>query len=312
MASYKNTPVTVQELNTWNSDKTINPRTKRKIQINGPIYTYLKNNLDKLNNSQNNLDNGIFTIIDQLDITKLTNDDFSLLRSLVGPVFDNVTSSYDDLDVITQNEIWIEKNDIKMPKIPSYLLLSYSDKNNKIRCFELCSVYQLYNKNYTKHPVTSDPFPDYFFTNCNKLINFLVQNKIIKMNNPEKLTINQKILSVFQKFSCLSIFMEESWFDKLDNQQLCKLCVEIKNVINASLDKQIRLQINKNDIFFSKSIHILNTMKREDLQDYVLNEIDLILSCPDNIKSLVYYTMIGAMSFVIKEIKDRYPDFCFD
>ena len=51
---YKNVPVTINELKIWLLDKSINPRTKRKIKAS-PIYKYLedesiKNNLSGIDN----------------------------------------------------------------------------------------------------------------------------------------------------------------------------------------------------------------------------------------------------------------------
>lgn len=53
MSYFLHNPVSQDELIFWNDNKNINPRTKRKIKENGPIYKYLQKEYIKYTNNEN-------------------------------------------------------------------------------------------------------------------------------------------------------------------------------------------------------------------------------------------------------------------
>jgi len=290
-----------EELYGWYKNKTINPQTKRSIKESGKIYKFLQSEYNRL--IFNNDSNDLFDLVGTYD-EKLNNK----IEKLVGPVFNDLTKSDDEIDIINHSSFWIEENGFKIPNCRNYLVISYHDNQNKIRCFTLESLDGMIKNNIKYHPITKEKIPEHVFENYKKLINILVDNKIINLKKEKEISLKNKAFNVFHKFTLLSIYLEESWFLNLNLIQLMRLKEEINLIFNKSFDWKTLCEINPNGILKKNIIN----MSLISLQHYILDEIDIILSHNNNNKFLIYCTLLGAMSLVINEIKYRYPDFVFE
>lgn len=94
--NYKDNPPTQNELEVWNQNKNINPRTSRKILKNGPTYKILEN---KYNNVSNESINGI-----HLDIKN-----YKCLQKLDKSILDEILNVIDEIYINLPNTFDIKK-----------------------------------------------------------------------------------------------------------------------------------------------------------------------------------------------------------
>lgn len=120
---------TITELESWQLNKLINPRTQKLIKPNGKLYNYLNN----------------------ININKLY-----------------ILSSIDDKDPISLNIFWIiEDNTKKIVYENIDNIIYYYDNNKLIRCFEKETIEYMKGYNINKHPITNEIIPEYVFNNIN-------------------------------------------------------------------------------------------------------------------------------------------------
>jgi hypothetical protein len=211
--------------------------------------------------------------------------------------------SVDDRDPITLNKFWIIKDNKKkfIYEKPDELVL-YIDENNQCRCLEKNTIKYLKTYKIFNHPITGKPIPK----------NILDKFNIININKNK--SIKDKCLSVFNKFTNLSIFIDYNKFLNLNMESLKKLNYEIKDFYYQNISLENRIKIDKKD---GNKIFKLNNNQFNDkdikyIQNYLLNQIEILLTCPnENIKYMLNYIVVGGLSLVIPEIKEQYPDFCF-
>jgi hypothetical protein len=311
---------TNDELNQWNNNKNINPKTNRKIKDNGPTWTIIQNqyNLkiiqtpEQLNkvSTDDKKEKALVDDSDEEGFILLNKDwDFSdyenLIREYVGVLYDtNINELEEELDIISQE--YIITSDKKL-NVPIYYVISYKDDNDKIICFMLSSIYEMYINNIKTHPITNKKIPDDVFNRSTKLKELLEKNKIITCTEVKQ-TVKQRTLTTFQKFTFISLYLDEDWFIKLNRLQLIKIVNEIYQVFINSMSLTVRQQIYASGIFFDKKENELQKLSQVDLQNYVLDEMNKVLDCPNEVKIIACYTLIGGMSWVIKDITKRYPD----
>ena len=108
MDKFKNNPVTINELNEWNKNKLENPRTNRKIKNESRLYNYLNKKYNELN-----IDDNINHQINIKDFNrkkdKIIKED--ILQKLIGPVYHDITLSFDEKDIVSQIDFWILRNE---------------------------------------------------------------------------------------------------------------------------------------------------------------------------------------------------------
>lgn len=210
----------------------------------------------------------------------------------------------DNRDPITLNYFWIKKDGGKKFIFNNYEnLILYKDDNNNIRCLEKKSLEYLKFYKINKHPVTLNKIPEFIMNN--------VEN--IKLENDENL--ESKSLRIFNKFSNISVFIDHNKFINLDVRELKKFNYEASDFYYKNLSVENRKIIDGKDgnSFFKLSNNDLNNKVKEDILDYLLNQIDLVLSCTNNnLKYMINYIIIGSLGIVIPEIKEQYPDFSFE
>ena len=279
-------PLTVDELEKWNKEPSKNPRTDRKISLTGNLHKYISNEYNKYKN------------------IKLTDkDDDSESRFIKNKKF-KLDDSIDDKDPVTLNQFWIMKEGNKEIVYDGKLedLIFYKDSHNLIRCFEKETVSYLKAHKITKNPVSQEEIPKELFD--------MVEEKNLEEER-KNMTVNEKALEIFQKFSKISIFIDSEWFLELSKDKLKKFNYEASSFYKENLTLEQRKLISPEPRLNKKESE-LDKMELKDVQLYILNEIDILLEVQkEEIKYMINYILIGALGIVIPEIKELYPDFSF-
>ncbi len=269
-------PYNIIEILKWSQNKFVNPRTKRKIKENGRVYSLLKKQYDEY-----------------------FPDNYTYLDSI------------ENMDPVSLQNIWIMKNGIKefiYPKPEN--LIFYKDNNNNVNCFEKETIQYFKHHKINTHPVTLDIIPRYIFDQV---------DDIDGKNKDELLitTISQKALTIFQIFHNISIFINHEDFVNLNNDELDKLYYETLDFFNKNIPEEhqeiIRLNGNEagKDIFNMLPI-VFKDLEFENKQNYILDCFEFALNYKDeNVIHMINYIILGGLSLVIPEIKEAYPDFCF-
>jgi hypothetical protein len=289
-------PVTQTELIKWKINPTINPRTNRKISETGDIYKYLNN---KYNTEFSELNTDKLINISNLNETSSTEKNS---KTIVENIY-SINDSVDNKDPISLSVFWVEEDGIKKiiySDISSLIL--YKDSHNLIRCFERESLEYLKAHNINKHPVTLDDIPNEVFERINA--------KNLEDEKKAK-TLNDIALEIFQKFSTLSIFIDSEWFMDLNKDKLIKFAFEIGDMYKQNFSKSQLKEISDR-ILFSKNNDELENMLIDEIQSYLLRDMDDLLSVKkEELKYMCNYLLVGSLSVVIPDIRELYPDFCF-
>ena len=295
MSTFNIKPITREELLKWHANPKKNPRTNRKIGPNGDLYKFLKSSYEK-------------------EFDKMSEEEESNKKIKMSETSDKVVTSYkaetsykledsiDDKDPITLNIFWKIENNIKTIIYENLNdLILYKDIRGLIRCFEKESLSYMKAHKITKHPVSQEEIPNSIF----ELIEEVNLNEERK-----KMTVEEKALEIFQKFLSISIFIDSLWFTTLSKDSLKKFNYELSSFFRENFNKSQRDSIGKN--LLSKSDGELASMELKEIQLYLLNEIDIILSVQvEDLKYMCNYILVGALGCVIPDINELYPDFSF-
>ena len=276
-------PITQSELIKWKSNPELNPRTNRKIKEEGKIYKYLKNCYD---------------IESKL---KYNQELITINKPIVDETIYSLNDSVDDKDPVSLNVFWIkEEGNKKIIYSDISSLIFYKYSYNLVRCFERESLEYLKAYNFNKHPITMEEIPIEIFKNiCAKNL------------KKEKKTINDIAFEVFQKLATLSIFIDSKWFMDLDKKNLIKFNYEISDMYKQNFSSYELKEIS-NKILFSKCNNELDIMSISHIQNYLLVDIDILLSVKkEKLKYMCNYLLVGSLSIVIPNIRKIYPDICF-
>jgi|TARA_B110000858_G_scaffold95129_1_gene109628 hypothetical protein len=237
---------------------------------------------------------------------KKTGNIFKLLKKKYNKIFTNnydFLDSLDNKDPVSLNKFWIIKDNEKKFIYEKYEdLVLYKDNNNFIRCIEKESLEYLKAFNITNHPVTFDKIPD----------EVLNKTKNIEIN--KELNNNELALKIFKKFENLSIYINQKKFLDLSKDKLIKFNYEIKDFYYENINIENRIKIDNSDgnLILKKTNNNLSDLDLLETQKYLLQEIQKLLMCEDDgLKYMINYIIVGALSLVIPEIKENYPDFCF-
>ena len=216
----------------------------------------------------------------------------------------SLDDSIDDKDPISLAVFWIEeygKKKIIYTDISS--LIFYKDSYNLVRCFERESLEYLKAHKITKHPITMEEIPNDVFEK--------ICAKNLKKEKKRK-TNNDNALEIFQKLSSLSIFIDSELFMHLNKEKLIKFNYEISDIYKKNFSSNQLKEIS-NRILFSKCTNELESMSIDSIQNYLLRDIDNLLSVEkENLKYMCNYLLVGSLSIVIPKIRKLYPDICFN
>ena len=246
MANFDTIPITKTELIKWKNNPNKNPRTGRKIGMNGQLYKYISVEYDKFINLKENLKETFKEPLKE-PLKESLKEPFKEDRKNI--TF-NLIDSIDDKDPVTLKPFWIIKNNIKEVVYDGSIddLILYKDSHNLIRCFEKETLSYLKAHKITKNPVSQEDIP-------NELFN-LVEEIDLKEER-KNMTIHEKSLEVFQKFSKISIFIDSEWFVELTKDKLIKFHYEASSFYKENLDMKQKKIISSEIRFYKKDkIHL--------------------------------------------------------
>jgi hypothetical protein len=125
-------------------------------------------------------------------------------------------------------------------------------------------------------------------------------------------TNNEIAFDIFQKLSSLSIFIDSELFMHLSKEKLIKFNNEISDIYKKNFSSYQLKEIS-NRILFSKCNNELVSMSIDCIQNYLLRDIDDLLSVKkENLKYMCNYLLVGSLSIVIPKVRKLYPDICFN
>ena len=116
----------------------------------------------------------------------------------------------------------------------------------------------------------------------------------------ERKTNNEIALEIFQKLSSLSIFIDSELFMHLNKEKLIKFNNEISDIYKKNFSSYQLKEIS-NRILFSKCNNELVLMSIDCIQNYLLRDIDELLSVnKENLKYMKFHRVdIFYISFFI-------------
>jgi hypothetical protein len=235
-------PLTIDELQSWNKNNLINPRTLRKIKINKKIYNYIKSEYNKI---------------------------FNL----------SILDSIDDKDPVTFTQFWTIHNNNKIIVYPNLdNLILYKDSQNLIRCFEKETISYLKAYNILKHPITLENIPSYILNSIEtkdlseEINNMTLSQKafiIFQKFNSISIFIDSEWFLQLNKSSLIKFNYELSDFYEHN------FTIEQKNKIKIIFKNNIEIQNNTIENIFiyllTQIDYLLNITEQE--YKYMINYI---------------------------------------
>jgi len=244
MAYFKNNPPSKDELSLWIKDKTLNPRTKRKIKVNSPIYKIIEMYYNRTK---------------ELSWKDLTDDE-------------------DPVSLIT---FWELKNNEKVlsKEIKEDEIIIYQE-NNLVRGFHFETILGFYQNKITKHPISGQLIPESVFIKMKELC--LEKNISIEKKDDIE-NIKDLALRVFQLFNNMSIYIDNEAYCNLQSSKIHILANELNSFYKENLSIQQKNQVNPNNKNLFKKTNYEET-RRQILLDmkYIIenaNSNNKILVC---------------------------------
>lgn len=206
----------------------------------------------------------------------------------------------DHVDLISQDRlIVVDKKGNKKWVYPDLDKIIFYQEDNNIRAFTKFTISYLKRNNITEHPISKKKIPDHIF-------NF-VENIPLENENSQNLKNDCKIF--FQKLSNHSIFINYENFLKLEVEQLEKLAYELREFYYQNLSLEQRKIIDKID---GEQLFKNKPSDEQSLKKYLVNNMNSILDNIDKeMKIFSYYIIVGALSLVLNDVKEDYPDYSF-
>jgi hypothetical protein len=238
---------------------------------------------------------------------------YKYLSKLSGPCYNNICLSHNNIDIISREIIWYERNNKKYNKceFDKILIFSYYDKN-KIWCFNILSLMKSLDNNYKINPFTNKPFSKKILNKIKKKIDFLKKINY-KFEEEEINIIDKHILyknEVLKNFDILGLFIDIKWFNDLNILNLKNLYNELRSIWNAQKHYyQDYKKIIPNNLVFED----IRDLNRIELEEKVLGKFDSFISLGINEKfrKLGGYIVLGAFSYVSKDVKEIYNNIIF-
>jgi len=123
-----------------------------------------------------------------------------------------------------------------MKEIDYYFFISYKDTDGFIYGFNIISLFNLIKKQDLKNPYTRNIFSEHLILTVEKRISY---NKIIKktyheINDycPRKMTIDDKLIDLFQKIDLLGNYSQPEWLTSLNVYHLRRFIIELHDIWN--------------------------------------------------------------------------------
>lgn len=184
---------------------------------------------------------------------------------------------------------------------PSNLIL-YKESDGIVRCFESETLSHLKKFKMFTHPVSQKEIPSSIF------------EKVLEKISDDEMTVEEKALQVFQMFTDISIFIDYKKFLELNQQQLIKLNYEFKDFYyqNFSLEDRKKIDNDNGNKYLKLVDYQLRSKEIEEVKFYILEQIENLLKYKgEDLKFMINYIILGALSLVIDEVKEYYDNFNF-
>ena len=320
---FKESQLSIEELVQWKNNPLINPRTKKAIKEDGNIYKLIKkaynsskSQVDQIINQTKNIPNDEDSIVEvkpesTKEIIKSSGNNEVKPEIIISKKENKSTNNSmilkcnEDRDLISMNLFWVEENGIRKIDYPEDQfdqLVFYTDSKNIVRGFEKETIRYMKTYNLINHPVSTEPIP----------VDVLAQVDLIDINHIKNAkTLENMALDVFQYFSKISIFIDHEAFLSLNKKQLIKFNYELRDFWLQNFGPEQRRNIHETEIF-EKTEELLNNDSLENIQKYLLSQMEILLKCDvEEYKYMINYIILGALGIVIPQIKEMYPDFSF-
>lgn len=293
----------------WNNNRLINPMTNRKIKENGPTYFKLLKKFNEIEKKKK-LSFKNIKLLKKIQLRYRK----KFLEKISGPGYKNPLLCTNNRDVITLDNIWIEKNDKKILNLEFNIIYLFTFKiDNLIYGLNIKSLEKLIKTKNLINPFTNKKLDNQIINNAKKKINFI--NKIVKKEKTNNLSyqqiINNKILNILKILEKNNIYLNLEWIKELNKNSYYKLYNELCSIFN-SYKTQYRDIYNKmiKKNYFNYDINYLRNLSILHLKGLILDIILLILSekKEDNIQQITCYIVLASFCYVSKHIKSAYPD----
>jgi hypothetical protein len=296
---FKNDPLTIADLVKWTINPLTNPKTGKPIKDGGGTYIFIKSiYLKKKSEVDNLIKNQDQEVQPQEKLTQAILIDVEKIKK-------NLLNCFDDRDPISMNIFWKEINCVRVLEYSEENygeLVFYYDSKNNLRCLEKETLKYLKSYGLMLHPVTQEPIPPEIF--------ILIETLDIQEISKNK-SIDDMALDVFQYFSKISIFIDYTWFMELSKDKLLKFNYELGDFWKQNFSDFQRKQVCQEPLLV-KTNDLFNEDNTESIQKYLLEQMELMLKCEnEELRYMINYIILGALSIVIPTIKELYPDFIF-
>jgi len=214
----------------------------------------------------------------------------------------DIFDSTDERDPVSLNKFYmVDKNNQKTLVYQNIEnLILYSETDTIVRCFEKESLQHLKTYNILLHPVSQKKIPDDILSSLDDI------------ELPNKTTVAEKALQVFQLFTNISIFIDYKHFLNLSRSKILKLNYELKEFYyqNISIDDRKKIDNNDGKQYFNYNNSYFDDKDNDYIKIYILTNIENILKYKeDDLKFMINYVILGGLSLVIDEVKEVYDDF---
>lgn len=288
----------------WNKNRAINPISKRKIKEFGPTYNrYLKKYTEYLENNKNK---------SILKIQKFIRKKY--LEKISGPGYKNPLLCNNNRDIISLDNIWIEKNNNKILNLEfdKILLFTYSI-NNIIYGLNILSLEQMLNKKLLKDPFTNKKY------NKNTLKKIETKLRFIKKLNlktkKEKVNYNQiiknKIISILKILENNDIYISYELINSIKKNKYYDIYKELQYIFNyykSGYNEFYSKIIKKN--YFNYNMKYLYQLNFNQLKGFIFDIINTILNenKEEHIQKMSCYIILASLCIVSPKIKECYPN----
>jgi hypothetical protein len=206
-----------------------------------------------------------------------------------------------------------------MNEIDYYFFISFKDKDGFIYGFNIISLYNLIIKDNFTNPYTRNPFTEDFINTIKKRT---IYNKILGKTNHsineqvQFQTIDQKIVSLFQKMDNLGNYTQSEWLTKLSTFKMKRFIIELYDIWNyrAQLTHEVKTLIcppNGNPFLNIplQTIELNNNLNIAHLKHYAYIIIHLLIhsaTLREN-QSLGAIYVLSALTIVNPETAEALP-----
>lgn len=232
MSYFLKYPVTTTELQKWNKNRNINPRTNRKINSYNKIYKYLEKQFSNINSNK-------------LTLLNVTNNE----------------------EPITLEQFYDEKTKKILVNENDYLIWKEKE-TNRIMALHFESIIGLKNTNNFKHPITHNVIPNEILIKAIKL----VKNNPENFNKTESLeSLSLRAFQYFNNLSIFIdhldfIKLTESNLKKLANELNSFFNINLTTQQKSQFNKNVFFTKYKIEDILNEITYLMeNTIKKDKI-----------------------------------------------